>query len=427
MAGYTDYLNLYYKNPSTDGADTFNVQTMMNDNWEKIDEFASMAGLAPAGNGFAFIRCKDADGNPVSGCVCQIGSNVAITNTMGMSKFTLPGGVYTGTVTSPIDYGAGIQTVPVSVANSKEKIVDVQINDTTGELNEIGITTSAMLMFSSRVVNADAFLVGGGGSGGAAYAIIQYALNNIETSGSGGAGGKTTTLLGINHYSLIDISIGAGGESAIINEKRTNLEVGTINSINGNKGGTTTIKINGTIVGTAEGGDGGLGYASRNATKEYHLGVSGAPGGSGSGGVLTAGGYKTPLVGDSGFDGSSGGDVTGDSVTASGGPGQETTTVPFNGDSAESARSPAGGSVGVSGVVIYGSVGNGGGAASGTHKDVSNSAGIDVSASPGSVHGAGGGACCATMKGIENSDYTYILKSGAGASGEVRFRWEVES
>lgn len=50
MASNTENLNLLMKNPSTDGADTFNIQTMLNDNWDKIDQFAGsldekLAGL----------------------------------------------------------------------------------------------------------------------------------------------------------------------------------------------------------------------------------------------------------------------------------------------------------------------------------------------------------------------------------------------
>lgn len=40
MASNTENLGLLKKNPSTDGADTFNIQTMLNDNWDKIDNNA---------------------------------------------------------------------------------------------------------------------------------------------------------------------------------------------------------------------------------------------------------------------------------------------------------------------------------------------------------------------------------------------------
>lgn len=41
MASYTEHLNLLKKNPATDGADTFNIETMLNENWDKIDEAVS--------------------------------------------------------------------------------------------------------------------------------------------------------------------------------------------------------------------------------------------------------------------------------------------------------------------------------------------------------------------------------------------------
>ena len=47
MASYTEHLELLKKDPVADGADTFNIQTMLNDNWEKID--AAVAGKADVG------------------------------------------------------------------------------------------------------------------------------------------------------------------------------------------------------------------------------------------------------------------------------------------------------------------------------------------------------------------------------------------
>lgn len=38
MASYTEHLELLKKDPVADGADTFNIQTMLNDNWDKIDD-----------------------------------------------------------------------------------------------------------------------------------------------------------------------------------------------------------------------------------------------------------------------------------------------------------------------------------------------------------------------------------------------------
>ena len=41
MTSNTPNLKLLKKDPVTDGDDTFNIQTMMNDNWDKIDAVVS--------------------------------------------------------------------------------------------------------------------------------------------------------------------------------------------------------------------------------------------------------------------------------------------------------------------------------------------------------------------------------------------------
>ena len=40
MADYTKHLNLYEVRPNADGSMTFNIDTMMNDNWDKLDAYA---------------------------------------------------------------------------------------------------------------------------------------------------------------------------------------------------------------------------------------------------------------------------------------------------------------------------------------------------------------------------------------------------
>lgn len=44
MAGTTENLGFYFKEPLKDGADTFNIQTMLNDNWAILD--AVLSGLS---------------------------------------------------------------------------------------------------------------------------------------------------------------------------------------------------------------------------------------------------------------------------------------------------------------------------------------------------------------------------------------------
>lgn len=52
MASYTEKLNLLKKDPTADASDTFNIRTMLNDNWDKLDANAAdvtaeMAGKVP--------------------------------------------------------------------------------------------------------------------------------------------------------------------------------------------------------------------------------------------------------------------------------------------------------------------------------------------------------------------------------------------
>lgn len=53
MAEYSENLQLYKKDPVTDGADTFNIKTMLNDNWDKIDAAVKELDYDPAGNSAA--------------------------------------------------------------------------------------------------------------------------------------------------------------------------------------------------------------------------------------------------------------------------------------------------------------------------------------------------------------------------------------
>ncbi|MEK0312486.1 hypothetical protein [Cohnella sp. 56] len=71
MALFTSILNLLKKNPATDGADTFNIQTMLNDNWDKID--AAMALKAINGS----VRAATTNNTTLSGLQTVDGVSLA--------------------------------------------------------------------------------------------------------------------------------------------------------------------------------------------------------------------------------------------------------------------------------------------------------------------------------------------------------------
>ncbi|WP_418480464.1 hypothetical protein, partial [Dysosmobacter sp.] len=56
MSTTTDKLALFKYDPSTDGAQTFNIKQALNDNWDKLDDavkqiLITLANKAPAGYG----------------------------------------------------------------------------------------------------------------------------------------------------------------------------------------------------------------------------------------------------------------------------------------------------------------------------------------------------------------------------------------
>ena len=63
MASYTTNLNLLKKDPAADASDTFNIKSMLNDNWDKIDAAAGKSAekIVPAAAGN--LATLDANGN----------------------------------------------------------------------------------------------------------------------------------------------------------------------------------------------------------------------------------------------------------------------------------------------------------------------------------------------------------------------------
>lgn len=49
MSSNTTNLGLLKKNPTTDGSDTFNIETMLNENWDKIDAITGSASATNKG------------------------------------------------------------------------------------------------------------------------------------------------------------------------------------------------------------------------------------------------------------------------------------------------------------------------------------------------------------------------------------------
>lgn len=366
------------------------------------DAIARLA-LSPAGTGTLYIHCKDEAGEPVSGCVVQIGEEMAVTGASGAVKYFLAPGTYSVTIVSPIDYGAEAQTKSVAVALSEAVAVEVTIQDSLNGATELRLTSSIIASFSNRVVHTDVFGVSGGGSGGVS---LRFNSKNLIAKASGGAGGRTKTVLSVDASDVFEISVGAGG-AAVSN-------AGIYAPVKGKTGGMTSVVglRSGTLISLSGGAGGDAGSTDYNNTTT----AKGASGGSGSG----AAGETS--VGASGSDGGSGGSAAYNTSTSiAGGSGQGTTTRAF-GDSSGELFSSAGGSVLATNTPVIGAVGEGG-AIGAAQFSASNVNTVSLKGNDASMIGGGGGAVAAVS--YNTSPTSVTLTSGAGKAGIVIFRWEV--
>lgn len=366
-----------------------------------VEDALLVLGTPSAGSGILRVSCVDSDGKAVSGCVVQVGSIWGISTTAGSVTFELGAGDYSVSVLSPIDYGMESQTFNVNIPLSESVTLTATIVDSLSGATELRVTNSVTrAAFSGRVITADVFCVGGGGSG-ASYR--RYPNNNKSASASGGAGGYTKMKTNISLELPLTLTIGSGGAAVAVSDTQDGAK-------SGNAGGTTkVVDMLGNTILSAPGGAGGNTGTDR---------VAGAAGGSGSGGVMLLSG--TFYVGASGQDGASGG-VGYSASYGPGGAGQGTTTRLWQQSSGE-LFSSAGGSA-IASVDTYGektgTAGTGAGAAYAMNNP--NTIG-DLSAGSATTYGSGGGGI-AVLDDASSGAYS----SGAGKQGLIVFRWEVSA
>lgn len=394
------------------------VQDALEDRVDEVErtanEHLSPLALSPAGTGTLYIYCKDEAGSSVSGCVVQIGDELAVTDTNGAVKYFLVPGTHSVSIHSPIDYGADVQTLSATVTLSGTVSLEVTIKDSLNGATELRVINSISgVAFSDRVTSADVFVVGGGGSGGISY----YHKNGCAATG--GAGGKTEMATGIDVKKVLTLTVGAGGD-------RVTGVSASAKTAAGKSGGTTLVSdILGNIILSAPGGDGG-GYISTD-----YPSCDGASGGSGSGGAY---GYQSSggvngvyiFVGDSGEDGGDGeySGYSGSGVYGLGGDGQGKTTRLWGEADGELFASAGASAARTSGsdddtYRKAGLPGLGGG----TAFVGQTAAGGSFSAGDASTPGSGGGAFAVRMP----STTTCNVSSGAGMHGLIAFRWRVSA
>lgn len=374
---------------------------------EPDDAFRYLALMNATVYGGIAIRVIS-NGLPLSGITFSVtGTGSVTTDSQGYVFLRKPPGNYTATFTSTLD-------LVFSPASFQVTATAGQINSYTVEADEASVTqrtftSSTTISFSDRVSDFDVFAVGGGGAGGCAFV-----LGGTIGAACGGAGGYTDTTLGVSYNGqLITISIGAGGTAATLTMTSTSTG---LKNYKGGDGGETTVKLGGSTICQAAGGDGGISLYN----DQYSAGRDGANGGSGSGAVASE------AAGSAGSNGSSGGDARGSSgVSYSGGTGQGTNTRPFGGSSGTS-YSPAGESASVRidsrGRVIVDEGGSASGGGSAGTGQIGSASGT-VTGKSGSTRGSGGGGAVLAKTGSQTTGLSLTVTSGAGTGGVVIIRW----
>lgn len=152
MASYTPNLNLLMKDPVADGADTFNIQTMLNENWEKIDRQVLRAMAAAA--------AYDAGTTYQQGDFCTQGGLLYRANQA---------------IAQPEAWTAGHWTAI--------SITDV-IRDLTAA--DVGAVPKSVLSDASRTiyVSKNGNDATGDGSSANPYFTIAAAINSVQASGN---------------------------------------------------------------------------------------------------------------------------------------------------------------------------------------------------------------------------------------------------
>ena len=391
-----------------------------------LDEMVQILGYKPSSKGLVVLQIKTADGTAVEGLAVTTESYPAGGEVLAYSDGA-GNAVFEVEPDTPVqvwlncNLGLTGQSIHQTVTCGGSRVAAYAVTVAPATGTTLSVQQSALLAFPSYVASADLFAVGGGGSGAACADRNMTGDSYVQMAASGGAGGYTQTLLSHTpkRRRALRLSIGAGGPSC-------QLESGDGNQIrvDGQDGGATSAAYDGDAepLLTAAGGKGGEANVSASAAH-----VTGAPGGTGSGGVYAAR-YPEPVsIGVSETNGWDGEDAAG-SELSTGGQGQGTTTCAF-GESSGTAYSPAGGGAGLTyrhSNNAYNSkavTGGGGGGGDGAQavKPGTGSGNAHATADDGAAPGAGGGGAVAYSP---SNDADVVATSGAGAGGLILIRWE---
>lgn len=304
MASNTPKLNLLKKNPATDGNETFNIKTMLNDNWDKIDDAvgdlqeavqdihvpnatldqAGIVQLSNATNGSrenvaATEKAVKSVSDSVSAHLADetahgIGNKATLLTTNKTSIVAAINEAFTfaNNGKTAISTAVNAKGVPASPTDTfpllATKIGQIQTPSPHGEQKYLTPGTYSFVV-PANVTKLHCTSIGGGGGGG------ERGTNEGQPGGGGGGGGHNIGSIVVTPGQSISVTVGAGGAGGS----------GGIYSGNSGMNGTESNIGIPNIIFRALGGGGGQGGSG--GTSQY--GVYGGRGGSGGGNGGTGG------------------------------------------------------------------------------------------------------------------------------------------
>lgn len=121
MASFTEFLGLLKKDPVADAADTFNIQTMLNDNWDKVDAAVESKAI------YAAVASMGADGGLKNAPIINVDGILGVTQEQAEAA----------------DSGSNTMTISFDLSELPD---DARI----GFLGGLGVTPGALTQWGSQ-------------------------------------------------------------------------------------------------------------------------------------------------------------------------------------------------------------------------------------------------------------------------------------
>ena len=228
MSVFTTLWNLLKKNPATDGADTFNIETMLNDNWDKIDAALGLKAINAEVRAATTANITISGLQTVDGVALAAGDRVLVKNQTTASQ----NGIYTAAE------GTWTRAADADQSGKLASGLSVFVKEgTSNGKKQWRLSTTGSIVLGTTALTFE--LVGGAGS--ATDAVVGN-RTITDTTAPAGDSGTLTGLFGGLGYMIKAIT----GKSSWRTAPATTLEAakGHMDATTGAHGATAAATAN---------------------------------------------------------------------------------------------------------------------------------------------------------------------------------------